>query len=315
MMNKKILTIITVMGVTILSGSNIATATEKSPELLEMELTKTADYIKNLEKEISVHPDYEPAQKNLSIMKESYTKANTLYAMLSNLNDEDDARCGAIAVNANNSDFMDEINIQIKNIYSLPNTIDYFNGYYDLDDWRKDIVNTASKAEGKIVYKWDNKPQKAEWHSTWDNKETGLDCSGFVAWVYWNSTNNQNTELYSTFSITKTQEPITYEELLPGDLGTFLAEGTYYTTIQNTKYYTIDEVKVEYEEYCISSQSSQNSISLEEYYKTSTNHVGIYAGKDENRKDIWIHCKGKPENTVVVNNCEKFKYFFTVKGK
>lgn len=299
-----------VMGIVLLSGSNLVTATDIKIENLKTELANASNYIMELEREISKHPDYKPAQENLSIMKDAYAKAVALYDILPCLDKEDDTRCGIITVNAKRNNFMNEIDTLVQEIYSCPNTVNYFNGYYDLDEWRKNIVNTAIKSKDKIVYDWGKKPQRTEWHNEWDDKRTGLDCSGFVAWVYWNSTNTQNIDLYSTFSITKTQTSITYEELLPGDLGTFLAEGTYYTTIQDNKYYTMDDVKDEYEEYCT---TSQNTVPLEEYYKTSTNHVGIYAGKDENGKDMWIHCKGYPENTVVIDNCEKFQYFYSVK--
>lgn len=45
---------------------------------------------------------------------------------------------------------------------------------------------------------------------------------------------------------------------------------------------------------------------------SSSNHVGIYAGVDENGNDLWIHCAGS--SGTVVNNYNGFKYYISLGG-
>ncbi len=48
--------------------------------------------------------------------------------------------------------------------------------------------------------------------------------------------------------------------------------------------------------------------------KEQIGHVGIYAGKDENGKDTWIHCTGGSTNNVVLTTEDEydgFKYFYS----
>lgn len=43
---------------------------------------------------------------------------------------------------------------------------------------------------------------------------------------------------------------------------------------------------------------------------SNTNHVGIYAGVDENGNDLWVHCAGS--SGTVVNNYNGFKYYISL---
>lgn len=49
---------------------------------------------------------------------------------------------------------------------------------------RKGILETAMSLEGKIPYEWGGKSVNEWWNDRW-NKSNGLDCSGYVQWVYW----------------------------------------------------------------------------------------------------------------------------------
>lgn len=204
----------------------------------------------------------------------------------------------------------------IKNYYqyakeciALDSGSDYFNGYYNLPEQRKKIVNTALSCEGRISYHWGQKPSTKEWNENWDTSLSGLDCSGFVAWVYWYATDSEmvNSDLLSTFAISRNVEKIDYEELLPGDLGMIIDSGTFYTDVEGEKYFS-------YEEAAAASQllkEEDDSITGRDVV-THTNHVGIYVGKDEDGNDIWCHCAGGSYRTVVVNNYGNFHYFYRV---
>lgn len=174
------------------------------------------------------------------------------------------------------------------------------NGYYKLDDTRYNIVNVATLCKDRITYEWDSKPTEKEWNEYWDTKEKGLDCSGFVSWVYWNVTDEYNECLNSTYTITKTFDEIEFSELMPGDLGTIIDEGTYYT-IKGTKY-TV---------YADAIEAVKNNETLTEAdIITHANHVGIYIGVDENGDALWCHCSGDA-NTVVIDNFE-FNHYYRV---
>ena len=45
---------------------------------------------------------------------------------------------------------------------------------------------------------------------------------------------------------------------------------------------------------------------------SNSNHVGIYAGQDENGNDLWVHCAGS--SGTVVNNYNGFRYYISLGG-
>lgn len=174
---------------------------------------------------------------------------------------------------------------------------DYYKGYFNLSEERKKIVETALTAEGNIDYLWGIKPVSKI-------LSEGYDCSGFVQWVYWNAEDSDypRNELYSTLSITTQAEQISYDELLPGDLGVLREDGSYYLSAAGNKYYDLDLLK-------------QENISIgadPEEYTLHENHVGIYVGKDSDGNDIWCHCRGGSYNTVVVDHYDGFKLYYRV---
>lgn len=42
---------------------------------------------------------------------------------------------------------------------------------------------------------------------------------------------------------------------------------------------------------------------------SSSNHIGIFVGFDENGKALWVHCNGSTAN-VAVNNYNGFRYYY-----
>lgn len=102
----------------------------------------------------------------------------------------------------------------------------------DTDDpVRLEILRVALSLVGKVPYFWGGKPTQAGWHEDWlklrkvtaDGSETsgslrayGLDCSGFVDWVWWTA----GLERFGSGTTAQywASEDLTAGELLPGDL-------------------------------------------------------------------------------------------------
>ena len=182
-----------------------------------------------------------------------------------------------------------------KSFYDISKTdlsVDYFYGFIGLSDERKAIVETALAEEGKIHYQWGNKPVD----ETIESAETyGLDCSGFIQWVYWHVLGEQNPDIMSTYSMAHTLEEISYEELKPGDIATIFNDGSFYTDDNYTVFYNEAEAH---------EKGVGNIV-------THTNHAAIYVGKNENGLDVFVHCRGGEYDTVVVTTEEEFSSFST----
>jgi cell wall-associated NlpC family hydrolase len=163
------------------------------------------------------------------------------------------------------------------------------------DSNRLKVLNTGACIVGVVPYFWGGKASRKGWNSHWgqdvivssgsfiaevaaegsapiryanaEHTEVlipyGLDCSGFVDWTYWTALG------YHLGGSTRQQwansNPITAEELLPGDLG-FLCSPS----------------------------------------DPSVNHVGMYIGKDDNGKMMWLHCSS---NAGVNISSPKFIYY------
>ncbi len=180
-----------------------------------------------------------------------------------------------------------------RSFYQIKNTdlsADYFYGFVGIEEERRAIVEAALSMEGDIPYSWGAKPADNTKESV---SSTGLDCSGFIEWVYWYATGEDNKDLASTYNITHNLEEITYEDLKPGDIVTIFDDGSYYTDETGMIFYNEKEA---------------NEIGTGTIV-SHTNHTGIYVGKDENGLDVFVHCKGGSDRTVVVTTEEEFGSF------
>lgn len=105
----------------------------------------------------------------------------------------------------------------------------------DLDPERRAVVETACKLVGKVNYFWGGKSLVIGWDSRWgqltkvwaDGSSTtgtylpyGLDCSGFVDWVFYNVTDGEyvighggGAHMQHSYCT-----PISWDEAQPGDL-------------------------------------------------------------------------------------------------
>ena len=149
---------------------------------------------------------------------------------------------------------------------------------------REQIVMTAYSLVGKVRYFWGGKSTVIGWDSRWGTptivtgrgsssygttRPFGLDCSGYVKWVFLNvgfplevinnsfGTGSSHQWTYSTPVLGKT---------IPGDLAFRIVPGT------------------------------------------GTNHVGIVVGTDENDTIMVAHCASSPNNVVVTPFSPTFRY-------
>ena len=89
---------------------------------------------------------------------------------------------------------------------------------------RERILETATSLEGKIPYDWGGKPINPGWNERWNNSN-GLDCSGYVQWVYWTAL-GIDSGLESTYAISNSCKRIKKDDLQPGDLGLMFKGGS-----------------------------------------------------------------------------------------
>ena len=103
----------------------------------------------------------------------------------------------------------------------------------DLALERESIVRTACSLVGKVGYFWGGKSQVIGWDSRWGQlmkvtaagssttgtyRPYGLDCSGFVSWVFYNATDGEPVMTGSAAMQHTYCSPISWSEAQPGDL-------------------------------------------------------------------------------------------------
>lgn len=150
---------------------------------------------------------------------------------------------------------------------------------------REDIVLTSYSLVGKVKYFWGGKSNAVGWDNRWGqikkvtspgSKSTGtyrpfgLDCSGYVKWVYRNSgfpASVINNHFGSGSSVQwKNSIPIKSKDVMPGDLSFRCVPGT------------------------------------------ATNHVGIVVGYNTKGKLMVAHCSSSSNGIVVTPFSPTFKY-------
>ena len=127
------------------------------------------------------------------------------------------------------------------------------------DENRLAIIKTASTLIGKVPYQWGGKSYKQGYDDEWwtfdDNGEQkGLDCSGYVQWVYRTAGYTNYAQIGSTSAILNNCETITESELQPGDIGV-LNNGE---TVNHTGIYLGNG-------YWIHSSSSKNTVTISQF--------------------------------------------------
>lgn len=114
----------------------------------------------------------------------------------------------------------------------------------DVSTDRQKIINTAYTLLGRVPYQWGGKAVKPGYDGTWwsylaNGKQKGLDCSGFVQWVFMTAGYEKDVTdgLVSTATIRESLVDISKDELLPGDIGLLNNTGN---TINHTGIYVGD---------------------------------------------------------------------------
>ena len=97
----------------------------------------------------------------------------------------------------------------------------------DTSETRKNIIRYALQSVGKVPYYWGGKASAQNYTGNNFGSVTipdhkgrilkGLDCSGWVNWVYWTALGNRMGAA-STYEIVRTGRAINSAELQPGDL-------------------------------------------------------------------------------------------------
>lgn len=294
------------------SSNNIETAQYmfKANSILD-ELNKELENEKTTYQNVYDKDNYNAVINNLTDIKK---QADNEFVLFNNtVKDNFNVSAGA-SLTICNTLSPQEIYNSIEQIYNQFNTYKDnnkpFHGYYFISQDRQNIINLATSCQGKIKYDWANKPTIKGYMNDWSSGKSGLDCSGFIQWVYWTALNTDTPDksLYSTYDITHNTKliPISYEDLKPGDIGLIINDGTYYTDVLGNKYYDKASADNFNQIYAVT-----NNVPYVES-RTHTNHVGIYVGKDDDGNDLWCHEKGKPESNVVVNNYDKFTVYYRV---
>lgn len=133
----------------------------------------------------------------------------------------------------NGADWFQEYGLTISAInIGTPLTQEQISGYMallpaELSAKRRDIVNFALQSVGKVPYYWGGKPYGPNYErnrfGTLISPDTkgrilrGLDCSGWINWVYWSST-GQELSGESTGTLIGCGRRINREEMQPGDI-------------------------------------------------------------------------------------------------
>lgn len=158
-------------------------------------------------------------------------------------------------------------------------------------DREKLITEMCESYVGKIDYNFGMKPTYDGW-----TLDKGLDCSGFVEFIYMQCGIKTKECLESTLTTYLECKEITHDELKVGYLGMVTTGGSYYYNSLGQVNYTGD---------------FDGDGVRDEDTKVHANHVGIYLGQNEEGSDIWCHCNAK-NGTVVIGEFSSFKYYYAV---
>jgi len=158
----------------------------------------------------------------------------------------------------------------------------------DLDLQREKVVMAAYSIVGKVHYFWGGKSHVIGWDSRWGEmrevtspgspstgttRPFGLDCSGYVTWVFINAgvpvENINDTVGHGVTRQWELSIPISVQQVLPGDIAVFYIPGT-----------------------------------------RKTNHVGIVVSIEGDDKIMMAHCASGSNNVVVTEaQTTGFRYF------
>ena len=107
---------------------------------------------------------------------------------------------------------------------------------YNAGEERKNLVRFALQSVGKVPYYWGGKPRASGYEGNRFGVITepdhqgrtmqGLDCSGWISWVYWSSGNGR-LKYEGTGGLQSLGRAVTKEELKPGDIAVMTGDDSH----------------------------------------------------------------------------------------
>lgn len=158
--------------------------------------------------------------------------------------------------------------------------IDSYDGEMSAD--REDFIEFALTYVGQIDYYYGGKARNRGFSGNGFGERVGadkkgrtlrgLDCSGFVSWVYWSVFGVKPGMSTANFASSLNLRRTTADRLIPGDIGYMNLPGS----------------------------DAGNHIGIFVGYDDTTG------------KAKWVHCSGQPKNTVVCNTTNCFRYYYSL---
>lgn len=106
----------------------------------------------------------------------------------------------------------------------------------EINETRKLVIRFALESVGRVQYYWGGKPYKKGYDNgqftvtvepdSHGRSTRGLDCSGWVSWVYWNAT-EERLPYESTSGLCSLGTPVDIADLRPGDLAVRTGEDSH----------------------------------------------------------------------------------------
>ncbi|SDW50453.1 NlpC/P60 family protein [Lachnospiraceae bacterium KHCPX20] len=209
--------------------------------MAEWSLGKIKQVQKHLTEQYKKYHDYKKLETVKNTVDQKLLEAQDLYMSASDLNDTGQYKYNIEVAPSKERQLQAQeryakVRVLSQDAEDLDMTVKVFNGFYDVSKIRQNIVNTATKAKGKISYSWGAKA-KANKKGT----PKALDCSGFVQWAYQSGTNELYPKLGSTASIGTSYHQIEKNDLQPGDIGMKNPEGTSFVSADGDHFYRLQD--------------------------------------------------------------------------
>lgn len=175
----------------------------------------------------------------------------------------------------------------------------------DISPQIKTVLTVACSLIGKVPYEWGGKAGHPGYDPSWwsiddsTNIQKGLDCSGFVQWVFMTAgySHDVTDNMISTTSILHSFDTITKNELRPGDIGLlntgegmtnhtgiYLGDGYWIHCSSGKKTVAIDQTDMFtiYKNFPTAAADANivESVLNDEYQLAGYNYSGIYTDND-----------------------------------
>lgn len=176
---------------------------------------------------------------------------------------------------------------------------------------QRSIIRAAISLYGRVPYQWGGKAHHAGYDNTWwtfdeSGEQKGLDCSGYVQWVYMTAGYDPDitNAMLSTTTIIQNFEDITEDQLEPGDfgllnygevtnhVGIYIGDGYFIHCSSGANTVTIDKFPFRY--FKRVQKNSKNTLTnntISDYYQikfTNSEPAKDTNANSEHRNDIYL---------------------------